>query len=152
MKNYSKYHFQFLNHLRNSFQYVGCVLNGCGRNCLLVPGKHLIWAGIFKQSMGARNRGGIGLSYRPARLHRLDGIHSLESIPGLHKRLKLRALVNYLLTKRSAYYSTCHFFMTHTMLALQQAAYMSFSLVLLCSQFLFWNFSEGISVNNMRIV
>ncbi len=29
------------------------------------------WAGIFKESMGARNRGGIGLSYRPARLHRL---------------------------------------------------------------------------------
>jgi hypothetical protein len=28
-------------------------------------------AGIFKQSMGARNRVGIGLSYRPARLHRL---------------------------------------------------------------------------------
>jgi hypothetical protein len=28
-------------------------------------------AGIFKQSMGARNRGGMGLSYRPARLHRL---------------------------------------------------------------------------------
>ncbi len=28
-------------------------------------------AGIFKESMGARNRGGIGLSYRPARLHRL---------------------------------------------------------------------------------
>jgi hypothetical protein len=28
-------------------------------------------AGIFKQSMGARNRGGIGLSYRPARLHSL---------------------------------------------------------------------------------
>ena len=28
-------------------------------------------AGIFKQSMGARNRLGIGLSYRPARLHRL---------------------------------------------------------------------------------
>ncbi len=27
--------------------------------------------GIFKQSMGARNRRGIGLSYRPARLHRL---------------------------------------------------------------------------------
>jgi hypothetical protein len=32
------------------------------------PGKKL---GIFKKSMGARNRGGIGLSYRPARLHRL---------------------------------------------------------------------------------
>ncbi len=28
-------------------------------------------AGIFKQSMGARNQIGIGLSYRPARLHRL---------------------------------------------------------------------------------
>ncbi len=28
-------------------------------------------AGIFKESMGARNRGGRGLSYRPARLHRL---------------------------------------------------------------------------------
>jgi hypothetical protein len=27
--------------------------------------------GIFKQSMGARNRVGIELSYRPARLHRL---------------------------------------------------------------------------------
>ncbi len=31
----------------------------------------LFRAGIFKESMGARNRGGIGLSYRPARLHRL---------------------------------------------------------------------------------
>ncbi len=30
-----------------------------------------IWAGIFKESMGARDRGGIELSYRPARLHRL---------------------------------------------------------------------------------
>jgi hypothetical protein len=28
-------------------------------------------AGIVKQSVGARNRVGIGLSYRPARLHRL---------------------------------------------------------------------------------
>ncbi len=28
-------------------------------------------AGIFKQSMGARHRVGIGLSYRPAMLHRL---------------------------------------------------------------------------------
>ncbi len=27
-------------------------------------------AGIFKQSMGARNRVGIGLSYRPTRIHR----------------------------------------------------------------------------------
>jgi hypothetical protein len=28
-------------------------------------------AGIFKQSLGARNREGIGLSYRPARLNSL---------------------------------------------------------------------------------
>jgi hypothetical protein len=28
-------------------------------------------AGIFKQSVEARNRGGIWLSYRPARLHKL---------------------------------------------------------------------------------
>ncbi len=28
-------------------------------------------AGIFKKSMGARHRGGIGFLYRPARLHRL---------------------------------------------------------------------------------
>ena len=30
-----------------------------------------IRAGIFKKFMGARNQGGTGLSYRPARLHRL---------------------------------------------------------------------------------
>ncbi len=35
------------------------------------PNNSEAWAGIFKQSMGARNREGIGLSYRPARLHRL---------------------------------------------------------------------------------
>ncbi len=33
--------------------------------------KQAVRAGIFKQSMGSRNRVGIGLSYRPARLHRL---------------------------------------------------------------------------------
>jgi hypothetical protein len=42
--------------------------------------------GIFRQSIGARNRVGIGLSHRPARLHRLA-----ESIPGIHKRLKIPA-------------------------------------------------------------
>jgi hypothetical protein len=59
--------------------------------CLLT----FIRAGIFNQYMGARNRVGIGLSHRHARLHRLapGGIHSLESIPGLHKRLKIPALV-----------------------------------------------------------
>ncbi len=40
-------------------------------------------AGILEQSMGARNRVGTGLSYRPARLRRLA-----ESIPGLLKSLK----------------------------------------------------------------
>jgi hypothetical protein len=50
--------------------------------------RHLVHrAGIFKKSMGTRHRVGIGLSYRPARLHRLA-----ESIPGLHNRLKIRAL------------------------------------------------------------
>jgi hypothetical protein len=40
-------------------------------------------AGTFKQSMGARNRVGIWLSYRPARLLRLA-----EFIPGPHNYLK----------------------------------------------------------------
>jgi hypothetical protein len=41
---------------------------------------------------GYRNQVGIGLSYRPARLHRLaEYLHSLESIPGLYKRLKIWA-------------------------------------------------------------
>ncbi len=35
------------------------------------PSFSVVCAGIFKQSMGARNRVGIGLSYRPARLHLL---------------------------------------------------------------------------------
>jgi hypothetical protein len=42
--------------------------------------------------MVARNRVGMGLSYWSARLHIAGGIHSLESIPGLHKRLKIRTL------------------------------------------------------------
>jgi hypothetical protein len=33
--------------------------------------QNVIDAGILKQSMGARNREGIGLPYWPARLHRL---------------------------------------------------------------------------------
>jgi hypothetical protein len=40
--------------------------------------------------MEAKNRGGIWLSYRPARLHRLK-----EFIPWLHKRLKIRALTTF---------------------------------------------------------
>jgi hypothetical protein len=45
-------------------------------------------AGILEQSMGAKNRVGIGLLYRPAWLHRLA-----ESIPGLHKSLKIPPLL-----------------------------------------------------------
>jgi hypothetical protein len=52
-------------------------------------------AGIFKQSMGARNREGIGLSYVPARQTTQPGrIGSLEWILGLHKSVKIRALVS----------------------------------------------------------
>jgi hypothetical protein len=39
-------------------------------------------AGIFKQSMGARNREGIGLLYRPARLHRLAELISWNRFLG----------------------------------------------------------------------
>jgi hypothetical protein len=35
-------------------------------------------AGILEQSMGARNRVGIGLSNRPARLHRLAGRYDIS--------------------------------------------------------------------------
>ncbi len=55
----------------------------CGSATLLssVQYRKVQCAGIIEQSMGAsRNRVGIGLSYRPARLHRLA-----ESIPGLLK-------------------------------------------------------------------
>ncbi len=42
------------------------------RSCTLETGKEREYrAGIFRQSMRARNRVGIGLSYRTARLHRL---------------------------------------------------------------------------------
>jgi hypothetical protein len=40
----------------------------------------LIYAGIFKQSVGARNRGGIGLSYRPASLRRLVELIDLNQV------------------------------------------------------------------------
>jgi hypothetical protein len=40
------------------------------------PNQNMFSAGIFEQSLGAGNRVEIGLSYRPARIHRLA-----ESIP-----------------------------------------------------------------------
>ncbi len=39
-------------------------------------------AGIFKQSMGARNQVGIGLPYRPARVHRLEELISWNLFMG----------------------------------------------------------------------
>jgi hypothetical protein len=45
--------------------------------------------------MGARNRAGIGLSYRTARLHRLAGLDSLELILEIFNILKIRALLYY---------------------------------------------------------
>ncbi len=51
----------------------------------------LFRAGIFKKSMVARNRGGIGLSYRPAKLHRLAEFTPWNQFLGPHKHLKIRA-------------------------------------------------------------
>jgi hypothetical protein len=45
-------------------------------------------AGIIKQSMGARKRVGIGLSYRPGQATQPGGIGFLKSILGLLKSFK----------------------------------------------------------------
>jgi hypothetical protein len=65
-----------------------------GRRTFFCPAQSLnvICAAILGQSMGVRNRVGIGLSYRPARLHRLAESTPWELIPGLLKSLKIRAL------------------------------------------------------------
>jgi hypothetical protein len=64
---------------------------GCGV-CVNEISSSVYSAGIFKQSTRARNRVGIGLSYRPARLHYTAWQNgSLESILGLYKSLKIRA-------------------------------------------------------------
>ncbi len=52
------------------------------RDCSKVP---VPCPGIFKQSMGARNRVGIGLVYQAHQGTLASGIGSLESIPQLHK-------------------------------------------------------------------
>ncbi len=41
----------------------------CALQVLVCRAEDLTRAGIFNQSMGARNRVGMGLSYQPARLH-----------------------------------------------------------------------------------
>ncbi len=50
-----------------------------------------ISVGIFKQSMGARKRVGIGVLVPAQQATQVGGIDFLESILGLLKRLKLRA-------------------------------------------------------------
>jgi hypothetical protein len=61
---------------------------------IICPTNRQNWfsAGIWEQSMGARNRVGIGLSYRPARLHRLAKSVPSNRFLGLLKSLKIPAL------------------------------------------------------------
>jgi hypothetical protein len=54
--------------------------------------------------MKARNRGGRGLSYRPARLHRLAELIPWNRFPGPHTRLKIRALAR----EPSTVYKHCY--------------------------------------------
>jgi hypothetical protein len=49
--------------------------------------------------MEAKNRVGIGLSYRPTRLHRQAELIPMESIPGLLNSLKIRALAEITVVK-----------------------------------------------------
>ncbi len=65
-----------------------------GPVCLIYGIAHTITsAGIWKQSMGARNRVGIGLSYRLASRQATQPgeIGSMESILGILKSIKIRA-------------------------------------------------------------
>jgi hypothetical protein len=52
----------------------------------------IICAGICKQYVGVRNRVGIGLSYRPARLHRLAELNPWNRFLDSLKSLEIRAL------------------------------------------------------------
>jgi hypothetical protein len=70
-------------------------------------------AGIFKQSTpGARNRVGIGLSYRPARLHSQAELVPLEPIRGLLISLKIRALYSTIHNIISAAIAVQNFFLS----------------------------------------
>jgi hypothetical protein len=51
---------------------------------------YICCAGIFKQCVGTRNRVGIGLSYRPARLHRFAELIPWHRLLGSFKSLKIR--------------------------------------------------------------
>jgi hypothetical protein len=52
---------------------------------------YVVSAGTFKQFMRARNRVGIGLSYRPARLHSLSELVHRNRFLGSLKVKKIRA-------------------------------------------------------------
>ncbi len=51
-----------------------------------------VCSGNFKQCNGARNRLGIGLSYPARQATKYGGIDALETISGLLKSFKIRAL------------------------------------------------------------
>jgi hypothetical protein len=74
-------------------RYIFSPIRICGFDIyrLSIIGTSIWTAGIFKKSLGARKRGGIGFSYRPARLHRLAEFITWNRFLGLHKRLKIRA-------------------------------------------------------------
>ncbi len=50
-----------------------------------IPPAYVACAGILQQYVGARNRVGIGLSYRPARLHRLAESNPWNSLNYLYE-------------------------------------------------------------------
>ncbi len=62
-------------------------------------------AGIFKESTGARNRGGRGLSYRPARLHRLAEFIPWNQFRG-HRHVKKYGLCICDYTRKKITYRT----------------------------------------------
>jgi hypothetical protein len=63
-------------------------IKGLGSSQFLRPWPaYVACAGILNISIGPRNRVGIWLAYRPAKLHRL-----VESISGLLKSLKISSL------------------------------------------------------------
>jgi len=65
-----------------------------------IPPAYVASAGTFKQSMGARNRVGIGLSYWSARLHRMAELVHWKRFLG---SLKVHKIENFF----ASYYGIC---------------------------------------------
>ncbi len=76
--------------------------NLCVKPCSLASGEYFS-AGIFKQSMGAGNRGGIRLSYRPGRLHSLAVLVPWNRFLGSLKVKKFRLSSHVRLFRASRY-------------------------------------------------